>query len=495
MRKNKDVRIIFALFLIITIATFLRLYKLDSIPGEMWGDVIEHYRLTQKILNGNFYLSYAFGGDGPLFSYISASISKIVGLSFWSLKFSTAIIGILLAIVTFYFSLELFSSKKIALVSSFLTAVSFWSLTFSRQGKPHILVPFIITISLYYLLKKRYFVAGFFLGLGMYSQAGFWGAFLFSLYNPISFLIAFITSLPLILNINNSIALSGNFYVEKLGINSNFSLFHSAQTLLINIWKNILSFNIRGDNCFRHSISGQPHVDFTSGILFIIGFLLIIVSFIKKENKKLWPFFIYPFLIIQIPSIMDINNPTSIPNMGRMIGIIPFVYMSIAYGLVKLINLIKNKIIENFLLAIILIAIFLINFNNYFFKYPSDLPNGNVPFGKIIADEINKYDNKINKIIVTGCCWGEWGQPEPDGIRFQLKNDKKLISYNNDNLKEFIFSEADLDDKEDVLFILNPNDFYIGKEIGKYFKNIKEYSVIKNGLVIGKIIYGKFYKI
>jgi len=472
------------LILIVIISTFLRLYKLDSIPGEMWGDVNEHYKMAKSINDGHFFLSYVFGGDGPLFSYLVTLISKIFGLSFWSIKFTTAIVGILLVIATYYLAQELFKNKRISLISTFLIAISFWSVTFSRQAKPHILVPLLVVLAFYYLLKKKYIFAGIFFGLGMYSQAGFWGAFLFSFYNPLSFLTASIVLLPFILNLNQSFSLSGSFYTEKLGINSGFNFTQAILTVFQNFCKNILSFNIRGDNAFRHTISGQPHLDFISGVFFLIGFLLIIIMVIKKRNIKLLLYFVLPFFIIQIPSIMDIKNPLSIPNMGRMIGVIPFVYISVAYGLNWLMSFFENKVVKNLLLVFILAVIFFINFNDYFYKYTKNLPNENTAFGKIISEEVNKSYENIDTILMVGCCWGQWGQPEPDSVRFLLNN-KKIIKFMNMGIDNY---NCDLIPMGSRVLIITAPEVNNMAGIGKCFKIKKEYLIKKNNYSIAKFI-------
>jgi len=64
------------LILILLLSLVLRLYLLDTLPGEMWGDVNEHYELAQRILQGKFFYHYDFGGDGPLISYLIAFFVK-----------------------------------------------------------------------------------------------------------------------------------------------------------------------------------------------------------------------------------------------------------------------------------------------------------------------------------------------------------------------------------------------------------------------------------
>src|SRR5947209_5011073 len=63
------------LLAITELALILRLYRLEDLPAAMWGDVIEHYGLADLVLTGHPYLTYYFGGDGPMFSYVVAGLS------------------------------------------------------------------------------------------------------------------------------------------------------------------------------------------------------------------------------------------------------------------------------------------------------------------------------------------------------------------------------------------------------------------------------------
>ncbi len=188
------------ILLILLVGIFLRFLFLQELPAEMWGDVIEHYKMVEDLLKGNFFLNYRFGGDGPFFTYASALIAKVIPLSFLSLKISSTLGGVLLIITAFYFTLELLKDTRMAYFVSFLSAISFWSLSFSRQAKPHIFVAFFALSALLFSLRKKDGLAGFFIGLGMYTQASFFGVpLLFLLLRKIkSLLIAAMISLPLV---------------------------------------------------------------------------------------------------------------------------------------------------------------------------------------------------------------------------------------------------------------------------------------------------------
>lgn len=413
---------------ILVLASLIRLYQIDSLPGEVWGDVITHYQLVLRLYGKQFFLAYPFYGDGPFFSYFAAFLSLFLGLSFLTLKLATVIGGVTLTAVTYFLSKELFHKREIALMASLITAVSFWSVSFSRQAKPHIFVPVFVALALLFALRNKRILSGVMLGLGMYVQAGFWGTMLVFFTNVWVLVVGIIVAAPVLFTFFSHYEnfFSGNgFYAEKLGSGADIHLLDRFSIYGENIVKNFLSFYTQGDVVFRHNIPTYPHIDIVSTIFFTIGFVFIIKLIITSENNRVLQYFLLPFFLIQIPSLADVTNPESVPNMGRMIGILPLVYIAIAYGISISFASLRKHYYHKFFLGFFLGLIIMINLYNYFIIYPRGLPNGNIPFGKLITSYINtEHDSPL--VFLSGCCWGEWGQPEPNGIRLNLRHPEKM---------------------------------------------------------------------
>ena len=113
------------LSLIVILAAGLRFWQIGSIPGEMWGDVIEHYKLVLAIQRGHSVWSHWWGSDGPIFPYMAYIVSIFTHLSFDSLKITSAIIGSLGVIAEYYMALGVSKNKRLALIACFLVGVSF----------------------------------------------------------------------------------------------------------------------------------------------------------------------------------------------------------------------------------------------------------------------------------------------------------------------------------------------------------------------------------
>jgi len=469
------------IYLILFLGFLIRIFRLNSLPGEMWGDVIEHFRMTEQLLDKKFFYNYQFGGDGPLFDYLTLIISKIFGLSFWSIKLTSVIIGTFIIYVNYLITQLLFKNKKIAYFAAFLTAIGFWGITFSRQGKPYILAGFFISLAIYFLLKKRYWFLGLVIGLGIYSQSSFWGIYFLSFINIKSFLLTNIISLPLFLDyFKNSInILSENSYLgEKLVGSYNLGLLNYILGILFNYGRNLTALFYNGDRVFRHNIPNYPHLDFIMQIFLLIGFYFFIKKFFLKNIKKYFWIIIFIFLIY-LPTCLDVKNYLNNPSMGRTVGAVSIFYPLVSLGIFEIYKRISKKtIIKDFFLGTTLFFIFFLNFYNYFFLYPKTLPQENFPLSKLTAEELDKYDENI-PLFIKDCCWFAWGMPEPYSIIFSLNKKRSYIL--NDKSKEEIISF--INNNKKFLVIVNPSNFsfenfklrenYQIKEI-KYIKKIDE---------------------
>ncbi len=84
------------LIILFFIALIVRLIYLDSIPAELYGDVIEHIGATNTILtDGLGHWNHWYGGDGPLHPYSAAFLSLFFGNIFWTHKLCSTVFGAL----------------------------------------------------------------------------------------------------------------------------------------------------------------------------------------------------------------------------------------------------------------------------------------------------------------------------------------------------------------------------------------------------------------
>lgn len=223
--------------------------------------------------------------------------------------------------------------------------------------------------------------------------------------------------------------------------------------LINNIYRTLTMFHFEGDVVFRWNVSKSPHLDFISGLFLLLGSMFFLL---RHKNKFIYIFF--PILILVIPSILPSHPPVEIPSNIRTFTILPFVFFLVAYGidiLYSKLNCYLRPIATKLILFIIIISIIYLNLQKYFIMYPKGLPNKNVPFGKIIAKNIDILP-KNTKVFIGDYGWGDWEQPEIDSIYYSIKNN----SLRNNTSIDIIDSCDDkrVDYKFPIFVIFNPHN-------------------------------------
>ena len=150
------------LFSILIIASFLRLWKLDKVPVSLFGDELDAGYQAYSVLKtgkdyyGNF-LPVHFHSLAewrtPLYLYSAVPTVALLGITAWGVRLPAAIFGIL-GVLAFYLLIrELFKSETLALVGSFLLAISPWHIQYSRAGFEVTLMLWLFFLGLYYFFK------------------------------------------------------------------------------------------------------------------------------------------------------------------------------------------------------------------------------------------------------------------------------------------------------------------------------------------------------
>jgi len=182
--KNKFIWII--LLGIIILAAVLRLWQLGSVPPSPdWDEVALGYDAYSIIHTGRDEFGKflpvvlrSFDDYKPaLYAYLTIPSILIFGLNTFAVRFPSALFGIISVIAVFFLIRELFEKYKykdyFAFISSFLLAISPWSIQFSRVGfESNVGDALNLLMVLFFVkgLKKPWllFLSAFFAGLGIY---------------------------------------------------------------------------------------------------------------------------------------------------------------------------------------------------------------------------------------------------------------------------------------------------------------------------------------
>ena len=483
--------------LILFVYFSIALYKLDSIPGEWYGDISNVHEYVTQILSGKWPL-YFFQNTGPVYHYLISPIIYILGNRYFQYKIASVSVGGLVVVAT-YLMAKALSGKKIAYITTFIALISFWTIVWARTGNSQILIPVLSASTVYfaekYNSKKRFreLLFGVLVssaGLFTYPQTFILPILLilWLLYrkNFKAALISMSLIVPVILLFSSIVArgkdnFTSGYVGTKIPKIENFYVASTYKNMATNLVKTLGMFHFRGDVSFRVNVSNTPQLDILSGLLLLFG-----IYYWFKKNRAILVSIIFSILFLSLPSISPALPPIEIPNSGRTIAITPFVYMLVASGIYFIYKKINGDEVKFVSLLLILLVIMVFNLNKYFYLYPKNLSNENVSYGKIIASYID--ENKSDILIkLTSCCWGEWGQPEPKAIYYQLRNRKgrENIVYDYPFLKDC----KELEDKNNVILIFNPSDELLIEKFKGCYPGAIKYDHREKGYDVFSAVY------
>lgn len=447
----------------------------------------------------------------PLYIYLTVPSVAIFGLNEFSVRFPSALLGVLSVIFTYLIVKEIFHKEKVALMASLILAISPWHLFFTRTAYETGSMAFFSSAGTYFFLKGRknswYFLASaVFFGLSpfLYQAAKVFtplllGALitLYLLPTKLSLikksLIIVLFTLILIPSFFSLILPQGSARFRGLSIfsdpltqtldvqqkqvdwlqndNKSTLLFHGTQSAylreaMINYLK-----NFRLDFLFFDANETRLAYIPNQGLLYLFELPLLIIGLYclwRFENKKGALFILFWLLISPIPASVVSGNPNSI----RLSIIMPAIDIVIAIGFCALI---RSKFIKRY---IFILSIPLVLFSIYNIAYFEHVLFTHAPVEnskswyysyKQVALESAKLAPQYDQIIVSN----KMDQPyifylfylQSDPARYLTKDGGTVSGGFNSNENmfdkyKFRFIDWDKMSKEkNTLFIGLPNEF------------------------------------
>lgn len=419
------------LTLLLVVATFLRFYKLASIPPGLHPDEAANgLDIISMIEKGKFAAIYDTNGPREaLFLYLQG-IFVWIGHTFHiaalnytplALRIAPAIIGVVTVWAVYLLGKELYS-RNVGLIAATALTVSAWHIQFSRNGFRAIMAPLALTLLFYFFIKAyregklRYYIAtGVTFALGFYTYLSFRMAPLVLIALLIFILVKdkkFLTK-----NLRNISWMAGAFLVVMIPMfihfyhvpadiagRSSTSIFNKelnggspAKTFLIGVEKTALMFNVHGDENYRHNVGGTPMLDPIVGILFWIGVVIMLTRLSKIEY----------FLLLMWAgalSMPELLTAEGIPHALRIVGIIPVVFLCVGIALDWIIQKLKTDLYFTPVLLGLLIISGAFGYYKYFVDFPSHGEAGEAYAEDMvaIANDLNAASPSRRNILVVG---------------------------------------------------------------------------------------------
>ena len=333
----------FVLLLILGLACFFRLYRIDSLPAGMHTDQGLTGLFALRIEHEGwrpFYELYRYEVPIILIFYQLAAWFSWVGDSLFHFQLFFTIQA-LIALVFFYATIRQLSGPQTALLSLFILAVTRWNWIETRTCYPSTEVTFYLFGALcfwvYGLQKQKvwaFILSAIFMGAGLYTYQVFkLVPFLFVVYAVREYFqshekpairfstIAYYLSIIFLL----TLPLLNYFWHEKIISEREKGVFIGIQIVeqkslkpLWDVWSgNALMFNRTGDEIARHNIPGRRMLDDITGVLFVLGLGL---AFRRRKHRDAF-YFLTGFFVLELAGFLS-NDPN---NSNRLVVLTSFV--------------------------------------------------------------------------------------------------------------------------------------------------------------------------
>jgi DNA-binding beta-propeller fold protein YncE/4-amino-4-deoxy-L-arabinose transferase-like glycosyltransferase len=336
------------LVLILLLAFGLRAYRVDIMPPGFWTDEGNDGIEALQVLSGEFPTPFRvdWGGNPAMKSFYNALAVKLLGRNKIAIRGVAVAFGTLSVFFTYLLARQLFSAR-LALLASFLLAVSRWHIHRSRFDSVVIGGAFFQVLAFYFLfrgLRSRrlsdFAWAGLALGFGLNSYHGARiapvivvvlmvhqillrrGDFVRRYYKAFATLVlgAVVLFAPLGLYYSQNInALVGRArYVWLFNNRGHFeSVYpgdHSDLEMLgLQARDTFLMFNYRGDGNGVNNWGRRPMLDFVTSVLLVLG---VGYSLFRWKDSRHFFLLSWLFLTLVTGSVLTIGAPQSARTTG-----------------------------------------------------------------------------------------------------------------------------------------------------------------------------------
>lgn len=442
------------LLVIIVIATFLRFYQLGSLPKGFDADEAAYGYNAYSILKTGAdeygkvlpLQLQSFGEYKPaLYSYVTIPSILIFGLTPFAVRLPTALFGVASILLLYFLVKKLVQRESVALLSSFLLAISPWHIILSRTTSEVIVSSFFLLGVVYVFLKikekptiLKSLIAVIFGILAVFS------------YTAASFFVIILAGLFLLLTIskkNNKFSINkyltiifvtfivigvGYSFIGSIHRLNEIDIFHNPQTELV------LSEQIREDQGipvlatrafhnkiinFTRTIAGNYSQYFTVDFLFLNGgypfrvripdsglfyiwelpFLLIGIYLVFRKQQINLYFLLLWWLLLLLPASITFDE---IPNLYRTLPIIFPMIILISFGLVEVFVFLK-KVDKKLLIVVFLLLLavslweFAYNTHQYVVHQEKHQPWYRGYAYQPLIKSVNQYYPDFRKIVMT----------------------------------------------------------------------------------------------
>jgi hypothetical protein len=328
---------------------FFRFTQTETVPPEPFSDHAEKILDVYDITQGQTRIFFPRNtGREAIQMYWTLLVANIfgTGLSYLSLKLGTAILGFLTLPFVYLLGKEI-GGKRVGLFAFLLTGIGYWPNVISRIGLRFPLYPLFVAPTLLFLLRglrtrnrNDFLLSGLFLGLGLHGYspmrivpfvvvAAFVLYWLHSqsqgarrelpIWLTMLALTALFVFLPLLRYWVDEPQLFGFRAFSRLSGTEQPLPGPAYEIFASNMVKGLMMYNVDDGEIWVNSIPHRPALDIVTGALFVLGFALVLIRYVRKRHW-LDLFLLVSIPLLQLPSTLSLAFPGENPALNRAGG-------------------------------------------------------------------------------------------------------------------------------------------------------------------------------
>ena len=427
---------------VITLAIGTRFSRLDSMPGEWYGDISTVYEYLLDVRIGRHPPGWYAMGIGPLFPMYLRPFLDVWGDSYLVIKVASALAS-LFGLALVFVTARRLVGEQFALVGTAIASVGSWWLVYSRLGDVQALTPTLTLVALYATLRASTqpastgwtMLAGASSGLGIYLYGN---TMVLPLLAAVTLAVAALSARPhprfwlrtaAAFLVGSAVvvpfaaeAVTHAEVVRTGHVATRLELGWSTPKRLVDGYR--LAFDgyvVRGDRNARGNPPRRTHLDRVSLVLAAVG----IAWWLRPARRRSGIVLVGWFLGLHLPFALAVDSLT--PSVSRTTAAAPFAYLFVAGGAWAIAGVATRSVASargvtghgrSVAAWSVAAVVALVNLPAYFVTYAHSLPLGNTPVAGLIVDEAQRLPVG-SEVHVIGFGWIE-EMPETKSIAYQL---------------------------------------------------------------------------
>ncbi|WP_161685230.1 glycosyltransferase family 39 protein [Thermoanaerobaculum aquaticum] len=335
--------VVFALFVLAVVFQFS---SLDQIPANPWSDHTEKLEDIHDLAEGQYAVFFPRNTGREAFQFYWTYLVGLAfgtGVSFYSLKLGTALLGVMTSAFVFLLA-RVLGGPRLALAALYIYAIAFWPNILSRIGLRFPLYPLFTAAFLFFLFRalsqqrqSDWVFAGISLGLGLHGYSPFRVVPLLAVLLVLGFYVfhrcelnarraaariaglaflAFLVFLPLARFAWDRPDLFWYRATTRWASAERPLVQNPLATFAHNVVRALAMFNWDEGELFAISVPHRPALDAVTATLFLLGVAMALRNVLRQRSFVELALLV-GLVVLQLPSTLSLAFPNENPAPNR----------------------------------------------------------------------------------------------------------------------------------------------------------------------------------